>query len=253
MNAIGEYRATNIGELLNSIVDISRRFGNIRPWWRGHGNFDWQLTPNLYRKAFAAKEVNMNQRFRMLAKVRHVKCPENHEALPWLFLMQHYRLPTRLLDWSESPLIALYFAVESKVNEGVDAAIWGLSPTGLNQSQMGKSSICMPGSSSLGKLPREAFVRNTNNPDIRILSVVTEQLDLRHMAQQSVFTIHGIDTSIEELPQANNFLAKIRVPSESKKGFRQLLEIFGISKAYLFPDLENLAHEIMELDFNNFT
>ena len=228
MNAIVEYRAKNIDELVNSIVNIARNFGDIKPWWRGHVSIDWHLVPNLYRKGFAAKEYNMNHRFRMLAKVRHAKCPGNNEALPWLFLMQHYYLPTRLLDWSESPLVALYFALEKKIDEGVDAAIWGVSPTGLNQEQMGKPCICMPRSSSLGKLPMEAFVRNTDNPDSRILSVVTEQSDPRHMAQQSAFTIHGIDTPIEDLPEANSYLVKIRIPSETKQSFRQLLHVLGI-------------------------
>lgn len=45
--------------------------------------------------------------------------------------MQHYGVPTRLLDWSENPLVALYFAVENKDKE-TDAAIWMLRPNKLN-------------------------------------------------------------------------------------------------------------------------
>ena len=46
-------------------------------------------------------------------------------------LMQHHRVPTRLLDWSESPLAGLFFAVEEE--PGADGALWCLLPTELNK------------------------------------------------------------------------------------------------------------------------
>jgi len=98
-------------------------------------------------------------------------------------------------------------------------------------------------------LSQEAFVPNNVNPDRRILSVLTEQSDLRHMVQQSVFTIHGCGTSISDLPDADDFLARIRVPAKAKPAFRQVLAHFGISLTVLFPDLENLAEELASLDF----
>jgi hypothetical protein len=163
--------------------------------------------------------------------------------------MQHYRLPTRLLDWSESPLIALYFATEADGNDNTDAAIWALLPTTLNFQQIKREGICTPGSRDLHQLSLEAFVPNKTNPDYGILSVLTEQSDLRHMIQQSVFTIHGCGTSITELAEADKFLAKIRIPAKAKTVFRQVLALFGLSRAVLFPDLENLAAELASLDF----
>ena len=50
----------------------------------------------------------------------------------WYFLMQHYGVPTRLLDWTENPLIAIYFAVEGHKADR-DAAVWALDPTWLNR------------------------------------------------------------------------------------------------------------------------
>jgi len=107
----------------------------------------------------------------------------------------------------------------------------------------------MPGSRDLLQLSREAFVANKSNPDCRILSVLTEQSDLRHMVQQSVSTIHGCGISISDLPESNNYLARIRIPGKVKPAFRQVLALFGISRAVLFPDLENLAAEVASLDF----
>jgi len=50
--------------------------------------------------------------------------------------MQHYRLPTRLLDWSFSPLIAAYFAVRETTDADEDACIWALAPSVLVQPEL---------------------------------------------------------------------------------------------------------------------
>lgn len=59
--------------------------------------------------------------------------PQRYDRASWLTLMQHYGLPTRLLDWSESPLVALYFALSSDEDAKADAAVWVLNPMKLNK------------------------------------------------------------------------------------------------------------------------
>lgn len=93
---LAEYSANDIATFTAAIVSATRQFGDTRPWWRGHGNMGWSLQPSLYRKGLEKRETNLNARFRMMAKVRHSSCPSSTEPLAWLFLMQHYGLPTRL-------------------------------------------------------------------------------------------------------------------------------------------------------------
>lgn len=164
--------------------------------------------------------------------------------------MQHYRLPTRLLDWSESPLVALFFALEETSIANGDGAVWGMSPTKMNLQQCGQENIFGTDHSELRKLSTQAFVRNAREEaDSRTLAVQMSQFDMRHMVQQSVATIHGRSVPIDELPESESFLARIRIPAASKASLRQLLNLYGISRSNLFPDLENLAQEIVSLEF----
>ena len=124
-----------------------------------------------------------------------------------------------------------------------------MQPANMNLQQLGREAILMPTSSDLQRLSIEAFVKNAQNPDSRILAVLTAQSDLRHMMQQSAFTIHGSDTPMDELQGAEGFLVRIRIPAASKTSFRQVLALYGVSRASLFPDLENLAKELASLKF----
>ena len=74
----------------------------------------------------------MNGRFHNMAEVRHDKCPAPNDYFDWLVLMQQYSLPTRLLDSSESPLVALIFALEESSKEERDAAVWAIEPMKWN-------------------------------------------------------------------------------------------------------------------------
>jgi hypothetical protein len=245
------YTITSISDFTSSLVDIITDYKSTQPWWRGQADEDWNLLPSIYRNDYTnKKEVNMAVRFRNMAKVRYENCPNNKDFSSWLFLMQHYRLPTRLLDWTMSPLIALYFAVEAPEYDELDGAVWALNPEGLNIQQRGNIKICSADHKDIQKLSLEAFRVNETDPDKSILPVLSDQIDARHMLQQATFTIHGDSTLINNEQDPPSYLAKMIIPSEKKEEMRQTLNVFGISRATIFPDLENLAAYLSSLDFS---
>src|ERR1039457_996053 len=116
-----------------SLVDLLRRHINAYDgpvWYRGQSNAAWPLVPKLMRAAAPnPSEAFLINRFKQNATLL-LSLPPKHD-FDWLFLMQHYSMPTRLLDWSESPLVSLSFAVTDNV--AYDGALWILMPTVLNE------------------------------------------------------------------------------------------------------------------------
>ena len=163
--------------------------------------------------------------------------------------MQHYGLPTRLLDWSFSSLVALFFATEPADNQ-FDAAIWTLEPVGLNRRQIStQHNIAIATDSEIQSLFKDAFIDSPEPRDKRVAAVLTEQIDLRELVQQSAFTVHGSDVPLNKFPEADTYLAKIIIPKDRKRYFVESLDLLGITRSILFPDLGNLAIELTSRGF----
>jgi hypothetical protein len=173
----------------------------------------------------------------------------------WLFLMQHYQLPTRLLDWTESPLIATYFASEDcpeKCNHAIpdchDGMLFALSPYELNQHQINQFGTLMPDDKRARAVIEHAF--NSEAPDVDyIAAILPAEIDIRMMVQLSVFTVHGLNRSLDNLPGNDRFLIGFRIPCQEKPKVKEELKHLGIRQSSLFPDLEHLAKEVSTLRF----
>jgi hypothetical protein len=233
-------------ELLNAVHEASRAFG-YETWWRGHTNSEWRLQPGLYRTARGSSyEHNAIGRFRRAAHTRYPRCPPDSDAAAWLFLAQHYRLPTRLLDWTESPLVALFFATLADFE--TDGALWALNPFALNHAQIGESVVMNPRDPRPAAQFKSAF-SGVKPESTDTLAVLPEELDLRISAQLATFTLHGSPDPLEENPSVNGALIKFTVPAATKAELHTGLFRLGIRRANLFPDLDNLAADIALMEF----
>lgn len=102
--------------------------------YRGHGNSAWKLEPTLDRvvgSAKSPKRMSHLGNFKFAARGRRGTNPVPIESEnDWWALGQHHGLSTPLLDWTESPFVALYFAmVDAHAEEGANCCVWALSHT----------------------------------------------------------------------------------------------------------------------------
>lgn len=134
----------------------------------------------------------------------------------WLALAQHHGFPTRLLDWSKNPLVALYFAVEQE--HGQDSAVY----------VYGRSKII------------DTDVHQNPFAIDQVFQFVPPHLNRRIIAQAATFTVHPdptkelLDSKIDVLTVAQGARVKLKLT----------LLGYEIHRAALFPDLDNLAQHI---------
>lgn len=258
VSTVEEY-LSQIDRAYNTLCDISQG-SQCELWFRGQVNQNFTLLPSIGRPPInnATLEDAYLSKFQSLA----IPYIQNLPAFPlpngvpsywsWLVLMQHYGVPTRLLDWSRYALAALYFAtnpLDTGIQPGVDGVVWVLNPAKLNQAfsfnpnlqpgyipnmeEAGFTQIFGPQSQNLDNLKPAAAIAPVNNPNI--------------MAQRGTFIVYPLKKNLmplENFEDASDYLIKICIASESFALIHTQLQHYGITELALFPNITNLAREI---------
>ena len=231
-----------IDAILSEVAQLKCCPGEI--WFRGHSDADWPLVPRLLRSAHGEnQESNLLMRFRVKAMSIEPNPPDDKDAARWLFLMQHHGLPTRLLDWTESALAALFFAVQE--HDKRDGCVHILSPIGLNNSQTGEPVIYAPTSPCVNELLASSFLSKNKKKSSDSLALMAYASNDRIARQFGNFTIHG-DTQNLLVKIKPEWFRTIRIPARSKTTVRTQLEYCGVNRTSLFNNLESLARDLSE-------
>jgi FRG domain len=242
---------------VEEFISVTRKDSADWPyvWFRGEpGGVKTPLIPKLYRVTHNENELLQN--FRRRAPILAAGwCPELGATDQWLFLAQHFGLPTRLLDWTDGALIGLYFAIHK--GDYQQPVVWMLNPIELNRLSL------TPGAPAdelgLTWVSPKGGIKNIASANIDAAwtrgagaielpcAVPVTYIHLRMSVQRSCFTVQGEDehSLAGQAPAA--ILKRYEIEPDAQAAIRNELRRLGISHSTIWPDLEGLAKELGDL------
>lgn len=230
----------------NDLMTILKEQKNSLPagheiWYRGQNNSDYCLLPGLFRNQDGLGIINEEEIFNTYKKLsQRLSLPQSNE---WNLLidMQHYFVPTRLLDWSENLGVSLFFAVTNHKNDN-DVALFLLDPLELNAYSK-KNGIPNVPDENMGLSYVENYIKKIPFEPRMPIAIKSSYTNNRILAQRGMFTIHGDDLkSIEDLcPSA---ITKIIINNKAIPEIKEFLEIANINEITVYPDFNGIADYI---------
>lgn len=266
---------SNIADFVKGLQNIPKKRGH-ELFFRGHDDINYKLLPSIYRnRRLLNNERNLFKEFILRTPSDFLN---EKSALEKLVKMQHYGLPTRLLDLTTNPLVALYFACEGKGKRDGEVIIFQIPkqdikyydsnivsilsniakrPTTFNVEKIRKLSRSQfNGQDEIKYLIHEIkeeksyFLPNISPEDVeRVVAVKVKQSNARIIKQSGTFLIFGINgkkpkpADIPENWVLNQETAGVnfKIDKNSKENILDELNVVGINEATLFPELENQA------------
>lgn len=255
----------------------------VHVWFRGQSH-DWPLLPRVFRpvhrRTQAGSTICRYSEYTVLnaflALYANYVTERFEEGSIELFaFMQHYGIPTRLLDWTESSLIGLYFAISddcsNRATDDIHPVVWMMHPGGLN-------SLTSPATSgpflstiqlvsarlqAIGSLRSDGTIIDDfyeKHPEYAQFKERADWLkhpvalyprsraNMRLATQKGTFTLHGTDTLpidgvLFECSKTESLL-KIRIDPSSVCAIADELRGAGVSHRSVFPDLTGLSAEL---------
>ena len=235
----------NLNDFLEVTAKIKSELGKDEEvWFRGQSNSQYPLLPSLlrYHNGFE-KEQTLFKRFRQNAYNLIEKKSNDWETL---FDMQHYGVPTRLLDWTDTLGVALFFATYYNLKTGnkSDAAVYVLNPHILNL----KSSInhipFIPADIVLNY--KEIYWNKKPFAPNYPIAIEPDYQNDRIKVQTGKFTVHGDNLQpIEELcPTA---IKKIILPHSAVEETVKYLKLFNLNTNAIYPDMQGMVEYINDI------
>jgi hypothetical protein len=208
----------------------------------------------------------------------HLLNLESDSLWRWLSLMQYYNAPTRMLDWSSSPLVALHFAVDEEELMDKDGIIWCINPNELSVVDVPSDFSAGEGiryqlytSDQLDQKIQRAMLRKNQelgkldphfNPNTkREITTILEELDgfcsgdhpfvlfldppadKRISNQATIYSVMASPTAVfdEWLERSPHGCFKVILSAQLKREIRDKLTQANVNDRLLIPGLEGLG------------
>jgi hypothetical protein len=212
----------DINSISKIIESIKQHFqvkdwNRFKLWFRGQPEYKYDLVPPVFRQGKDFENVlywesNMFREFLLLSEAQPFYTKSTFDKL---VLMQHYGIPTRLLDWTENLIVGIYFSIYKKGLSGFqfsadnDSALFVLDPVSLNRQSEKKEGIFTDGNI-------EVIIRASLSV-INTIEDYSKQSDIKKLAHNNNVCLdirdgkfihpslqNSIETAIAVFPQQNN-------------------------------------------------
>ncbi|WKC35892.1 FRG domain-containing protein [Ectopseudomonas chengduensis] len=267
-------KVTKIQGFIGKVLGLDQTDG-YEVFYRGHSNKKkYKLAPSLFRKDeegnYLYKE-NEHILYRELLVSNSADFQSDIYTLDSLVRMQHYSLPTRLLDITSNPLIALYFACKSSIDEDGEVIVFSMKRKDIKYFDSDVAS-CIANLARLPHSEKESIIFEENNfneqsPIKRLLHFIREEKpffepiiipdDLRKIIcvkgkksndrisfQSGAFLLFGLDAVFDE--EGTTEIKVSRITVSNKKSILKELDLLNINESTVFPYIENSAKYVAD-------
>lgn len=241
--------------------------------YRGHTSWRHKLRPSIFRDANSRLRSKENQILRELVAKHPLDFEKDENTFEKLVRMQHYKLPTRLLDLTFNPLVATYFACEKDTSEHAEVISISVdlnhykfydsdtvqclaSLANLTPSEQKEVKACLADDnlreSGAGirlfdfvAQRRPGFTPKIKVSDLKDFFVVSPKLNNpRISAQSGAFLIFGTEEELNK--DAHGFkIKRYRIDKGATASIRKSLSMLNMDEASIYPSLESTANQLI--------